>query len=95
MQDSLDPRSEAQTPTAESRTNARPEAAADREIPAHELPTAVHAWLDGELVAESQLSGAQKELSLWKRIGAETGRRRRMTTPSHIQAQILSKLTDD
>lgn len=95
MHDPLDPRADAQTPAAESRTNARPEAAADREVPAHELPSAVHAWLDGELVAESQLSGAERELSLWKRIGAETGRRRRMTTPSHVQAQILAKLTDD
>ena len=65
------------------------------ELPAAQLPSAMHAWLDGDMVAESALSGNEKEMALWKRIGAETGRRRRMVTPSHVQAQILAKLSDD
>ena len=55
----------------------------------------MHAYLDGDKVSDAALSGAERELELWKRISAETGRRRRMMTPSHLQAQILAKLSDD
>lgn len=96
MRDSLDPQDEKLTPQAEPRTELRNEPqSADREVPASELPDAVHAWLDGDGVNESALAGAERELRLWKRISAETGRRRRMTTPAHVPAQILAKLVDD
>ncbi len=96
MHDSLDPREERQAPLSESRPDSRTEPQmADREVPASELPDAVHAWLDGDGVNESSLAGAERELRLWKRISAETGRRRRMTTPAHVSAQILAKLVDD
>lgn len=94
--DPLDSRDETRTPEAEPRSQSRPEPrAADREVPASELPEAMHAWLDGDGVTENSLAGSERELRLWKRIGAETGRRRRMTTPAHVPAQILAKLVDD
>lgn len=98
MQNPLDPRDAAETPATESRPGAQAEpAATDREvsIEARELPEVVHAYLDGEQVTESALAGAERELSLWKRIAAETGRLRRMATPAHVPAQILAKLSDD
>ena len=96
--DSLDPRDATRQPTPEPRPAVHAEpATADREVPltAEELPPAVHAYLDGDKVADAALSGAERELELWKRISAETGRRRRMMTPAHVQAQILAKLADD
>lgn len=97
MHDPLDPRNETATPSAEPRAPAQAEpTATDREVPlaSRELPSAVHAWLDGEAAAES-LSGAEREVALWKQINAETGRRRRMVTPAHVPVQILAKLADD
>lgn len=97
--EALDPRDAAREPAAESRPAAQQAepVTADREVPvpAAELPSAVHAYLDGDKVNEESLSGAEKELALWKKISAETGRRRRMVTPAHIPAQILAKLADD
>ena len=98
MHDSVDSRSAELTsvPATRARTEAEPQAM-DREVPldARELPTAMHAWLDGEQVPAASLSGAEREVALWKRIGAETGRRSRMVTPAHVPAQILAKLADD
>jgi len=98
MHDPLDSRTADVTPAPATR--ARPEAepqTTDREVPldARELPSAVHAWLDGDQVPSAALIGAEREVSLWKRIGAETGRRSRMATPVHVRAQILAKLADD
>lgn len=98
MHDPLDPRNEPRTPSAEPRTPTEAEASAtDREVPieARKLPTQVHAFLDGDVVSEASLAGAERELELWKLIGAETGRRRRMVTPAHVPMQILAKLSDD
>ena len=97
MHDSLDPRNETATPSADARVPAQAEPmATDREVPlaSRELPNAVHAWLDGEASPES-LAGAEREVALWNRINAETGRRSRMVTPAHVPAQILAKLADD
>jgi hypothetical protein len=97
--DSLDPREDAaRESAAESRPAQQAEPlAADREVtpPSSEIPSAVHAFLDGDVVSEQALSASQRELELWKRIGAETGRRRRMMTPAHLSSQILAKLADD
>ena len=99
MQDSLDPRDAVRQPATDAARPAQQAepVAADREVtpPGTEIPSAVHAYLDGEAVSENQLSAAQRELELWKRIGSETGRRRRMMTPAHLPAQILAKLADD
>jgi hypothetical protein len=98
MHDPVDPRKETATPSTDTRTPAQAEPqAADREVPveSRKLPTPVHAWLDGDPVAESSLSGAEREVKLWAKISEEAGRRRRMVTPAHVPAQILSKLADD
>jgi hypothetical protein len=98
MRENLDPRDAAREPLAEPRVATPADAvASDREVtpPRTELPPAVHAYLDGDKVAETQLSAAERELELWKRISAETGRRRRMVTPAYLPKQILSKLADD
>lgn len=98
MHDPLDPRPETAAPSAEPRVPAQAEpSTTDREVPlaSRELPHTVHAWLDGELPAESALAGAEREVALWQRINAETGRRRRMVTPAHVPVQILAKLADD
>ncbi len=96
--DSLDNHDE----TLERQTDASPgrraePLAPDREVPMPtvDLPDAVHAWLDGDSVKADTLAGAERELALWKRISVETGRRRRMVTPSYVSAQILAKLADD
>ena len=98
MHDPLDSRTADVTPApaTRARTDAEPQAT-DREVPmdARELPNAVHAWLDGDQVPSASLVGAEREVALWKRIGAETGRRSRMATPAHVPAQILAKLADD
>lgn len=96
--DPQDPRDAARDSTTEARQPAQAEpVAADREVPlpATELPSAVHAYLDGDQVPESALSGAERELELWKRISAEAGKRRKMVTPAHVSKQILAKLVDD
>jgi hypothetical protein len=98
MQDSLDPRDVDRQPATEARPAQQAEpVAADREVtpPGTEIPSAVHAFLDGDVVSENALTAAQRELELWKRISSETGRRRRMVTPAHISSQILAKLADD
>lgn len=70
---------------------------ADREVPlpGAELggtPVAVHAWLDGEASeADARLADA-KQVALWNRIAEETTVRRRMTTPTHVHANIMNAL---
>ncbi len=98
MQDSLDPRDESRERAVDARTEKRSEPQApDREVPlpTADLPSAVHAYLDGDSVKDGSLSGAERELALWKKISAETGRRRRMVTPAYIPAQTLAKPADD
>lgn len=98
MHDPVDPRNEAAQPATDARTPAQAEPlVSDREVPlaSRELPQAVHAWLDGDPVAESSLSGAEREVQLWTKISEEAGRRRRMITPAHVPVQILAKLADD
>lgn len=97
MHDPLESRNETARPSADPRVPAQAEPlATDREVPlaARELPSAVHAWLDGEASPES-LAGAEREVALWNRINAEAVRRRRMATPAHVPAQVLAKLADD
>lgn len=98
MRDPVDPRKETAEPSTAARTPAQAEPQAlDREVPlpSTELPNAVHAWLDGDPIAESSLSGAEREVQLWTKISEEAGRRRRMVTPAHVPVQILAKLADD
>ena len=68
---------------------------ADQELaPTGRIADVVHAWLDGEPVADAALSTAPREVAFWRKVEAETSTRRRMTTPAHVPAQILAKLPD-
>ncbi len=90
MQNNLDPR-DGLEPTARTSKDAP----AEQDVtPTHRISDAVHAWLDGEPVAESALSAAPREVAFWKKIEAETSSRRRMATPPHVPAQILAKLPE-
>jgi hypothetical protein len=98
MHDSLDPRDAAREPAPGAKPAARPEPdTGDRELPlaGEQLPSAVHAFLDGDAFSPAELSAVERELEFWKRISSEAGRRRRMVTPAHLPAQILKKLADD
>ena len=73
------------------------DALTDREVPLDSnsrLSGAMHAWLDGDAAESSlQLSDAtEKQVELWKRIGAETTTRRQMTTPVYVQQRIMAAL---
>lgn len=97
MHDSLDPRDLSHDTAADVRPAASAEPfTADREVPLDSatLPTSVHAWLDGEPVSEHSLAGAEPQVALWRRIGNETERRRRLATPAHVPAQILAKIAE-
>lgn len=92
MQNNLDPR-EGLDPTTPRTPKEAP--ATDRELaPTGRIADAVHAWLDGEPVAEAALSAAPREVAFWKKVEAETATRRRMAAPQHLSAQILAKLNE-
>ena len=73
---------------------------ADREVPlghqeqdARVLAPAVHAWLDGELPEASVRKGdTAKDVEFWKNINVEVDRRRRMHTPTYLEARIMEAL---
>jgi hypothetical protein len=75
------------------------DALTDREVPLDNnsrLSGAMHAWLDGDASETSlKLSDAtEKQIELWKRIGAEANVRRQMTTPVYVQQRIMAALPD-
>jgi len=92
----LDPRDEGRADAEPPKRNMPEEAAAetDREIPLSkaQTPEAIHSWLDGEPVNESQLHATDKEYKFWRRVEEEAGRRRRMMTPSSLPAQIMKAI---
>jgi len=73
---------------------------ADREVPlghqehdARVLSPAVHAWLDGELPEASVRKGeTSRDVEFWKQLNVEVDRRRRMRTPTYLEAQIMEAL---
>ena len=57
------------------------------------LSPVVHAWLDGELPEASVRKGdTAHDVEFWKNINGEVQRRRRITTPTYLEAQIMSAL---
>jgi hypothetical protein len=88
--DNLDPREEAATP----RKPVEKEPATEREVPLASAHTAdaIHAWLDGENVNDTQLAAAEKEYAFWRRVEEETGKRRRMKTPSPLAGEIMKAI---
>ncbi|HEX8942376.1 MAG TPA: hypothetical protein VF785_04505 [Gemmatimonadaceae bacterium] len=72
---------------------------ADREVPlGHQdhvrvLSPAVHAWLDGELPEASVRKGdTARDVEFWKQINVDVERRRRMHTPTYLEARIMEAL---
>jgi hypothetical protein len=67
----------------------------DREVPltGQQTPSAIHAWLDGEL-SESAVrqSDASRDVDFWLRLDREVQVRRQMTTPVHLHERIMEAL---
>lgn len=92
------------TPSSHSETEAGlPEQAAagmsdidtgERAVPTEPAPEPVHRWLDGEKVPTAELDSpdAQKHVKFWAKVNEETARRRRLKTPSGLDAVIMDKL---
>jgi hypothetical protein len=70
----------------------------EREVPLghHEdrvLAPAIHAWLDGELPEAAVRKGnTARDVEFWRTISDQMERARRMHTPEHVEAQIMSAL---
>jgi hypothetical protein len=94
MLDDLDPRHEGHAESHRERQTPESEPMTDREVPlaSAQTPEAIHAWLDGEPVNETALLAAEKEYSFWRKVEAETGRRRRMHTPSSLPGEIMKAI---
>ncbi len=73
---------------------------ADREVPlGHQeqgtrvLAPAVHAWLDGDIPEATVRRGdTAKDVEFWKHVNVEVERRRRLRTPTYLEAQIMEAL---
>jgi|HubBroStandDraft_6_1064221.scaffolds.fasta_scaffold1306742_1 hypothetical protein len=67
----------------------------DREVPIGVARTSdlVNAWLDGD-ISESQVIGTEsaRTVDFWKRLDRDLETRRAMTTPAHLQEQIMNAL---
>lgn len=97
MTDNLDPRDAEREDKATPRKPAPEEPMTDREVPlsSASTPEAIHAWLDGEKVNESQLHAAEKQYEFWRRVEQETGKRRRVLTPSSLPGEIMKAIKKD
>ena len=96
--DNLDPRDEAhKEASAPRKTPGQEPSLTDREVPlaAAHTPEAIHAWLDGENVNESALHAAEKEYEFWRRVEEETGKRRRIKTPTSLPGEIMRAIKKD
>ena len=74
---------------------------ADREVPLPGTAAAVEGpalviqqWLDGETSEAEARRADAKQVDLWNMISAETAQRRRMTTPSHLAANIMAAIPE-
>lgn len=63
-------------------------------VPTAPAPEPVHRWLDGEKVNPADLDApdAEKHVKFWAKVNEETERRRRLKTPSGLDAIIMDKL---
>ena len=95
--DELDPRDAGREETPAPRKPAEQEPMTDREVPLSTARTsdAIHAWLDGENVSEQQLHAAEKEYEFWRRVEQETGKRRRIKTPTALPGEIMRAIKKD
>jgi hypothetical protein len=68
---------------------------AEESFPGTPAPESIHRWLDGDPVNPQELTAPEAEplVSFWASMNEETGRRRRMTTPTHVEAIIMANLS--
>lgn len=70
----------------------------EREVPLGQqsdraLSSAVHSWLDGELPEAAVRKGdTARDVEFWRNVNSQMDRARRMRTPVHVEAQIMSAL---
>jgi hypothetical protein len=97
VMDNLDPREAGREEAAPRKPTEQEPAMTDREVPLNSAhtPEAIHAWLDGENVNESALHAAEKEFQFWRRVEEETGKRRRIKTPTSLPGEIMRAIKKD
>jgi hypothetical protein len=98
MHESNNPRHSGQSGDADLPEQASAGAYADTPesaVPTQPAPEPVHRWLDGESVNSAELDApdAEKHVKFWAKVNAETERRRRLKTPSGLDAIIMDKLS--
>lgn len=70
----------------------------EREVPLGQQPervlaSTVHAWLDGELPEAAVRKGeTARDVEFWRTVNDQMERARRLRTPEHVEAQIMSAL---
>ena len=70
----------------------------EREVPLGQqadrvLASTVHAWLDGELPEAAVRKGeTARDVEFWRSVNDQMERARRLRTPEHVEAQIMSAL---
>jgi hypothetical protein len=72
----------------------------DREVPItgaasmsiSDVPDEIHQWLDGDISERVARRVDNRNADLWARISEETGRRRRMQTPSQFSERVMAVL---
>ena len=92
MMDNLDP-NEPRIPKTRETPVERP--LADREVPLTGRAGAatLNAWLDGEVPESAARHGDMaRDVDFWKRLQGELSARRAVTTPAHVQSQIMASL---
>lgn len=106
LDNNIDKRDERGNPGSErSAQDASPDRqAADRQITDREVPLDAHAradaaetihrWLDGEVSEAVARQADARQVEFWSEVGVHTEQRRRMTTPTHVTAAIMSALPD-
>ena len=65
----------------------------DREVPlSTKAQAAVHRWLDGESSEDDAVLADTKHVEMWRRLNAETSRRRQVMTPAYVETRIMQSL---
>lgn len=98
MMDNLDPREAGhEEPSMPRKPTEQEPATTDREVPLSSAQNleAIHKWLDGEAVNETQLHAAEKEYEFWRHVEEETGKRRRIKTPTSLPGEIMRAIKKD
>jgi len=100
MRDDLTP--DLPRPSRESQKPGASRARRDREVPpvverdvpdtGRRLSSEMHAWLDGELPEAAARASDAPDVDFWHGVTQHIERSRRLRTPEHVEAQIMSAL---